>query len=317
MPDEEKEKVETAQAQAPAPAPAAAQVPPCPGGFLYEIRPGDTFYALARRFGVSLEAILAANPGVDPRNLQVGQLVCIPGQAPPVPPVPPPVFCPGGTPYVIRSGDTLWLIAQRYGTTVEALLRANPGINPQNLQIGQVICIPGTGPVPPPFCPGGTLYVIAPGDTLWQLAARFGTTVQAIMAANPGLDPNRLVVGQTICIPQAPITPRACSFTLTPSLVGPAPTAGGTVWARTDQTGITQLVVAATNLPSPIPLGANWYTALFTWDGQRIEIPMQLTPGTSVWAGGAVATVPAAFFRSGSVSVFPGPVLGGMVANCR
>ena len=62
MPDEEKEKVETAQIQEPAPVPTAAQVPPCPGGFLYEIRSGDTFYALARRFGVSIEAIMVPTP---------------------------------------------------------------------------------------------------------------------------------------------------------------------------------------------------------------------------------------------------------------
>ena len=142
MADEEKEneKVETAQ---------VTPTPSCPGGF-HEIRSGDTFYALARRFGVSLEAILAANPGVDPRNLQVGQLVCIPGA---VTPPTPPTFCPGGTP-VIRAGDTLYLLAQRFGTTVDALLRANPGIDPRNLQIGQVICIPVTVPGPPP-CPGG------------------------------------------------------------------------------------------------------------------------------------------------------------------
>ncbi|NLM63896.1 MAG: LysM peptidoglycan-binding domain-containing protein [Firmicutes bacterium] len=306
MADEEKEneKVETAQ---------VTPTPSCPGGFLYEIRSGDTFYALARRFGVSLEAILAANPGVDPRNLQVGQLVCIPGA---VTPPTPPTFCPGGTPYVIRAGDTLYLLAQRFGTTVDALLRANPGIDPRNLQIGQVICIPVTVPGPPP-CPGGILYVIAPGDTLFLLASRFGTTVQAILAANPGIDPNRLQVGQTICIPVSPVQPRACSFTLLPQLPGVAPNAGGAVWLRTDATGATQILVSATNLPSPTALGANWYTALFTWDTQRVYIPMQATPGTGVWAGGAVVTVPSTFFSSATVNVFPGPVLGGLVASCR
>ncbi len=78
MTDEEREEVETRQA------------PVCPGGFLYEIRAGDTFYALARRYGITVEAIMAANPGVDPRRLQIGQLICIPAAAPPTPPV----FCP-------------------------------------------------------------------------------------------------------------------------------------------------------------------------------------------------------------------------------
>ena len=52
-------------------------------------------------------------------------------------------------------------------------------------------------------CPGGTVYTIRPGDTFFSLAARFNTTVQAIMNANPGVNPNNLQIGQQICIPVA------------------------------------------------------------------------------------------------------------------
>lgn len=45
-------------------------------------------------------------------------------------------------PYTIRPGDTLYAIAKRFNTTIEAIMRANPGINPYNLLIGQVILIP-------------------------------------------------------------------------------------------------------------------------------------------------------------------------------
>ena len=70
--------------------------------------------------------------------------------------------CPSGSfSYTIRSGDTLYLLAIRYNTTVEAIMAANPGINPNNLQIGQVICIPRGGtPVPP--C-DGFYYTVRPG----------------------------------------------------------------------------------------------------------------------------------------------------------
>ncbi len=44
--------------------------------------------------------------------------------------------------YVIQPGDTLWKISRRYKTTVDAILQANPNINPNNLQVGQKICIP-------------------------------------------------------------------------------------------------------------------------------------------------------------------------------
>ncbi len=51
--------------------------------------------------------------------------------------------CPANTtPYTIRAGDTLFELAREYNTTVDAILRANPGLDPGNLQIGQRICIP-------------------------------------------------------------------------------------------------------------------------------------------------------------------------------
>ena len=125
--------------------------------------------------------------------------------------------CPGGTIYIIRAGDTLYAIAQRFGTTVNALIAANPGINPLNLIIGQPICIPVPGPTPVP-CPG-FYYTIQPGDTYYLIALRYGTTVDALIRANPGVDPNRLVIGQRICVPVAappPVAPRTCTVALSP-----------------------------------------------------------------------------------------------------
>ncbi|NMB46481.1 MAG: LysM peptidoglycan-binding domain-containing protein, partial [Firmicutes bacterium] len=180
--------------------PAPGPTPTCPNGFLYTIQAGDTFFRLAQRFGTTVAAIQAANPGVDPNNLQIGQVICIPTR--PAPGPTPPPGCPNGFLYTIQAGDTFFRLAQRFGTTVAAIQAANPGVDPNNLQIGQVICIPvapAPGP-PPPVCPG-FFYTIQPGDTLFELATRFGTTVAAIIAANPGIDPNRLIPGQQICIP--------------------------------------------------------------------------------------------------------------------
>ncbi|MBO8137203.1 MAG: LysM peptidoglycan-binding domain-containing protein [Desulfotomaculum sp.] len=171
--------------------------PVCPPGtFPYRVKAGDTFYSLAQRYNTTVEAIKAANPGVDPNNLQIGQTICIP-EAGPQPVCPPETF-----PYRVRAGDTFYSLAQRYNTTVEAIRAANPGVDPNNLQIGQTICIPGTpGPGP---CPSGTFpYRVRPGDTFYRLAIRYNTTVEAIQAANPGVDPNRLRIGQIICIPQS------------------------------------------------------------------------------------------------------------------
>lgn len=63
--------------------------------------------------------------------------------------------------YVIQPGDNLWSIAQRFGTTVQAIMQANRITNPNQIYAGRTIFIPvpspgpGPGPVFPPFPPGG------------------------------------------------------------------------------------------------------------------------------------------------------------------
>ncbi len=107
----------------------------------------------------------------------------------------PPGADTGVTEYVVRSGDTLWLLAQRYNTTVDAIKRLN-GLTSDNLSIGQVLKIPTTA------SPGGSYfeYVVRSGDTLWLLAQRYNTTVDAIKRLN-GLSSDALNIGQVLRIP--------------------------------------------------------------------------------------------------------------------
>lgn len=112
--------------------------PPCPGGFHYTVQSGDTMFSIARRFGISLNDLIAANPQVrDPNLIFPGQVLCIPAQAP--------VTCPNGFIYVVRPGDTLSGIASMFGTTVDRIMAANPHIKDPNLIFpGQRLCIPLT-----------------------------------------------------------------------------------------------------------------------------------------------------------------------------
>ena len=55
-------------------------------------------------------------------------------------------FCPGGTfPYIVQAGDTLNALAQEFGISVESIVNANPGVDPNHLRIGQQLCIPACG----------------------------------------------------------------------------------------------------------------------------------------------------------------------------
>jgi LysM repeat protein len=231
----------------------------CPAGTQpYTIRAGDTFYALAQRFNTTMAAIIAANPGVDPNRLQIGQRICIPGGTTPG-------QCPAGTtPYTIRAGDTFYVLAQRYNTTVAAIMAANPGVNPNRLQIGQRICIPGG--TTPGQCPAGTMaYTIRAGDTFYVLAQHYNTTVAAIMAANPGVDPNRLQIGQRICIPGG-TTPGQCPAGTTAYTIR----AGDTFYILAQRYNTTVAAIMAANPgvdPNRLQIG------------QRICIPGGTTPG--------------------------------------
>ena len=106
----------------------------------------------------------------------------------------PPTSDPGNViNYTVKSGDTLWLLANRYGTTVDAIKRLN-GLTSNILQIGQVLRIPVSQ------TQQYITYTVRSGDTLWLLANRYGTTVDAIKKMN-GLISDNLSIGQVLRIP--------------------------------------------------------------------------------------------------------------------
>lgn len=95
--------------------------------------------------------------------------------------------------YVVRAGDSLWLIAQRYGTTVDAIKRLN-GLTGDMLSIGQVLKIPTSSN------PSYIEYTVQSGDTLWLLSRRYNTTVDAIKKMS-GITSDMLRIGQILRIP--------------------------------------------------------------------------------------------------------------------
>jgi LysM repeat protein len=167
---------------------------------------GDTLRKIADRCGTTVSAIRRANPEIGSGNLiYPGQVLLLPGTI---------LGSDGGyLIYIVMRGDTLKSLANRFGSTVDSILVSNPEIkNPNVIYEGQRLTIYASGPGnpppnnPPPPPAGGTYYAVK-GDTLRKIAAKFGTTVDAILKLNPQItNPNVIYVGQAITVASASST---------------------------------------------------------------------------------------------------------------
>lgn len=160
-----------------------------PGSAQYTVQPGDSLYSVSKKFNISLQELINANPLENPNYLFVGYTLCIPKQVS----LPP---CPAENYYSVKAGDTLYNIAQQNGVSLGKLIASNPGINPYLLSIGQMLCIPKK------VCPPGTItHVVTQGETLNSIAARYYTTVRELIYLNPGINPDLINIGDIICVP--------------------------------------------------------------------------------------------------------------------
>lgn len=157
--------------------------------------------------------------------------------------------------HVVQAGENLFRISLRYGTTVQAIMRAN-SLTGTTIYVGQRLIIPGSSA--PPSGPSFT-YVVKRGDTLYAIAWRFGTTVTAIARLNGLVNPSYIYVGQRLQIPgtQPAPPPVSCGVWHT---VQP----GDTVSALALRYGTTVWAIVSAN---------NLVNANRIYVGQRLFIP--------------------------------------------
>ncbi len=125
---------------------------------------------------------------------------------PPMPTLPPIAPLPTTTPssgvtHVVQPGETLFRIAMRYGTTVEAIVEANNLINPDFIVPGQRLVIPTAGAPAGTPAGGERIYIVQPGDNLFRIGLKFNMLWTAIAARNGITNPNAIYPGQRLIIP--------------------------------------------------------------------------------------------------------------------
>lgn len=156
------------------------------GSNYYTVKSGDSLWSIARKFGTTVDELKQLN-NLSGNLLNIGQNLLIPTKEEPKP----------TDTYVVVKGDSLYKIANKFNTTVDNLKSIN-NLTTDALSIGQILKIPQKGEQPSPT--ESSTYIVQKGDSLYAIANKFNTTIDAIKSLN-SLKTNLLNIGQTLKIP--------------------------------------------------------------------------------------------------------------------
>ena len=156
----------------------------------HTVQRGHTLGWIGEQYGVSVAALRAANGNINPRRLPIGQQLVVPRAARAsgasiaqrsTARSTERTNAEGATVVTVQRGQTLDVIAQRYGVSVAALRAANGNVNPRRLQIGQDLLVPRAGRA---AVAGPVTIVVRPGDSLWLIARRHSVLTSDLIEWN-------------------------------------------------------------------------------------------------------------------------------------
>ena len=192
-------------------------------GIKHTVEQGETLYGLAKRYGLSIDDLIAANPGAD-NGLKVGQVLTIPATASsssratqavasqqvhdafdrsnPTPQVSVPQ---GSDPvfHTIQAGENIYSLAKRYNSSIEGIISANPGLKPDEYTAGAKVKIVPNSALPfiyERMSRRNYKYEVKRGETFASIAAANGITEEELKAANP--DMKKAKKGKIITLPK-------------------------------------------------------------------------------------------------------------------
>lgn len=157
-----------------------------PDAIRYTVKRGDTLWGIAKKFGVTVSAVVNANNIRNPNLIYVGEVFIIPHMTS--------AESFGYTLYTVRRGDTLWGISRKFGTSINSIVALNGIKNPNIIYAGEVFKIPSAR------SEQTVIYTVKRGDTLWGISRKFGTTVENLVKLNSVKNPNLIYVGEKLII---------------------------------------------------------------------------------------------------------------------
>lgn len=167
---------------------------------IYVVKQGDTLCDIAKKFNTTVNMIARYNGIIDTGMLENDRVLRIPVTV--VPDLKP------YQEYTIQDGDTLFKLAEQFGTTVEALAKLNGIEDTNEIWAGNILKIPVfpvTLPMPKPESnddDGTVKYIVQEGDTLWKIAKRFNVPLADIINLNRLCNPDLIYPEQVIMIPE-------------------------------------------------------------------------------------------------------------------
>ena len=246
------------------------------------VKPGETLSEIAERYGTSVERLMQINNLRSPKDLWAGSRIQVPGAS-------------GGSPrsgggsgsgnYTVKSGETLSEIAERYGTSVDRLMQLNGLRSPQDLWAGSRIQVPGASPAratgpstaKAPVNRNAREHTVQPGETLSEIADRYGIPLERLVSLNNLNKPNDLQVGDTLKLrrpasttaAKPPVRPRPSTVAAKPAVKTTPKAATSTTTkavpaapsATTTAKAVSPGAAAATH---PTPVGARPTTSSVT-----------------------------------------------------
>lgn len=158
----------------------------------YTVQKGDTYYLISKKCAVALSALLEANNANENSSLYIGQKITIPEKT-------------SGKTHTVQKGETYWLVAKKYGVSLNELLSLNNATESTVLYVGDVIKIPDNATYDGSNSGSAyityTTHIVENGDTLWNIAIKYGIPYSELLETNSLSESSYIYTGMPLKIP--------------------------------------------------------------------------------------------------------------------